>query len=345
MTAIRTVLGDIDPPAAGITLTHEHIRYAYPGCEFDHHNVWDFETVASDVAAVLERGRVDNDIRTVVDLTPAEIGRHPELIAEVSRRSGTHVVATTGFFPESTGMGILFHWRRQSVEYIEEMLVRDVTEGMVYDGRLTPYKAGILKVGTGGLGKDQPTPIGDDGRHIGRHERHVIKAVARAQRTLGCAINTHTQPMDYAITNPGIELLDLLEEAGADPARVIIGHAFVHPRLDQLEAICARGASLQIDHIGIPWQNESAEQLDDLIANAVVALADLGYLDRLVFSYDRFFAHARGPVSEAEPEQLNELVPIGYLFDEFADRLAGKGFQAADMHRVMVENPRRLLAF
>ncbi len=345
MSIIRTVLGDIDPDLAGITLTHEHIRYAYPGCEFDHRNVWDFDAVAGEVAAVVAAGRVDNGIGTIVDLTPAEIGRHPELLAEVSRRSGTHIVATTGFFPESTGMGILFHWRRQSVEYVTEMLVRDLTEGMVYDGRLTPYRAGILKVATGGLGKDQPTPMGDDGRHIGRHERAIIEAVARAQVATGCAINTHTQPLDYAICNPGIELLDLLEAAGADPSRVVIGHAFVHPHVDQLRAICARGAMLQIDHIGIPWQNESAEQLDELIAQAVLALADDGYLDRLVFSYDRFFAHARGPVTEAEPEQLNELVPIGYLFDTFARRLEGKGFGAAELRRVLVDNPRRLLAF
>jgi len=177
------------------------------------------------------------------------------------------------------------------------------------------------------------------------HERKTIAAVARAQRKVGCAINTHTQPMDYAVTNPGLELLDLLEETGADPARVIIGHAFVHPRLDQLEAICRRGACLQIDHIGIPWQNESAAQLDELIASAVVALADKGYLDRLVFSYDRFFAHARGPVTEEEPEQLNELVPMSYIFDTFAPRLAAKGFGRRELETVLIDNPARLLAF
>lgn len=85
--------------------------------------------------------------------------------------------------------------------------------------------------------------------------------------------------------------------------------------------------------------------LDELIANAVCELASQGYLDRMVFSYDRFFSHARGPVTAAEPEQLNELVPIGYLFDTFAPRLARKGFGAAEMRRVMVDNPRRLLAF
>ena len=96
-------------------------------------------------------------------MTPAEIGRHPALFAEVARRSGANIVATTGFFPESSGMGIPFHWRRQSVERVTEMLVRDLTEGMVYDGKLTPYKAGILKAATGGLGAAQPM-LGGRGR-------------------------------------------------------------------------------------------------------------------------------------------------------------------------------------
>jgi phosphotriesterase-related protein len=151
--------------------------------------------------------------------------------------------------------------------------------------------------------------------------------------------------MDYAITNPGIELIDLLEEEGVDPARVIIGHAFVHPNLDQLTAICARGANLQLDHIGIPWQNDSAPQLDELLANAICALCDKGYLDRLVFSYDAFWSHARGPVTAEEPPQLNELVPIDYLYDSFAPRLAKRGFGQAEIDRVLVDNPRRLLAF
>jgi phosphotriesterase-related protein len=345
MAKIRTVLGDIAPEEAGVTLTHEHIRYSYPGCEHDHRNVWDFESTVAEISQVLQSGVKDHDIKTVVDLTPAEIGRHPELMAEASRRSGAHLIATTGFFPESSAMGIPFHWRRQSTEYVEEMLVRDLTEGMVYDSRLTPYKAGILKVSTGGLGKLQPTPVGDDGRHIGHFERKTIKAVAGAQRKVGCAINTHTQPADYAFTNPGIELLDLLEEAGADPGRVIIGHAFVHPTLGQLVDLCKRGTNLQIDHIGIPWQNESAEQLDELIATAVCQLADLGYIDNMVFSYDRFFAHQRGPVTEEEPEQLNELVYWGYLHEKFAPRLEKKGFGAAELHKVLVDNPRRLLAF
>jgi phosphotriesterase-related protein len=344
MTHVRTVLGDIAPEELGITLTHEHIRYAYQGSDTDHHHVWSLDHLAGQIAPVLKDGRETHGIQTVVDMTPPEIGRHPELLAEVSRRSGVHVVAMTGFFPEEHAIGIPFHWRRKPPEYLTEMLVRDITEGMVYDNQLTPYRAGILKAATGGITSTEANPSsGPNG--ISPLEAKVICAVARAQRQTGACINTHTQPEDYAYINPGIDLLNLLERYGADPSRVIIGHAFVHPNINQLREIVERGACLQIDHIGIPWQNDSQEGLDELIATAVCQLTDLGYLDRLVFSYDRFFSYAGSPPSAEEPPLLNEQVPIGYMFENFAHRLEKKGFGKAEMHTVMVENPRRLLAF
>ena len=110
-------------------------------------------------------------------------------------------------------------------------------------------------------------------------------------------------------------------------------------------AICERGAILQVDHIGIPWMHDSAEQLDEELAVNICRLADKGYLGQLVFSYDRFFSHGRGPITEEEPDQDNTRVPLGYLFDSFAPRLARKGFGKAELNKVLIENPRRILAF
>jgi phosphotriesterase-related protein len=346
MAIIRTVLEDIPAADVGITLTHEHIRYAYPGTESDHRNAWDFETVAEDIAAVMRKGANEYGYRTVVDLTPAELGRHPELMAEVQRRSGMRIIATTGFFPESQGLGILYHWRKQTIDYVEDMLLRDLTEGMVFAGNQTPYKAGIIKCATGTVtSTGQPTPEGPNGRRIGVFEDRVIRAAAHVQAKTGCCINTHTQPIDYNVTNPGLEMIDLLEEEGADPTKVIIGHALINPQVEQLIDICKRGGNIQVDHIGIPWQHSSADELDDLMVHYICLLADAGYLDRVVISYDRFFHHSRGPVTDAEPEQLNELVDFGYLFESFIPRLTAKGFGDDEVAQVLIENPKRLLAF
>ena len=340
MAVIRTVLGDIKPADAGVTLTHEHIRYAYQGCEFDHRNAWDFEKMATDVGRAVRQIVGDYGVKTMVDLTPPDIGRHPELLAEVSRRSGCHIVATTGFYAE--GMGIGFYWRRKSIDYIAEMLVRDLTEGMAYDNRLTPHKAGIIKVATGAMAETPPQP---NGTRIGPYEERVIRAAARAQKKTGAPIGTHTNPRDYPETNPGIEMLDLLEKEGADPGKVMMGHVFIKPQFGQLDELCKRGAILQIDHIGIPWMHDSAEELDEELAVEICRLADKGYLNNLVFSYDRFFSHGRGPITEEEPDQDNTRVPVGYLFEKFAPRLQKKGFRKAELNKVLVDNPRRILAF
>src|SRR5437016_1698983 len=162
MPGIRCVLGDVAPEKAGLTLTHEHVRYQYQGCEFDHNNVWDFEAMAKDVGGKVRQMAGDYGVKTMVDLTPPDIGRHPELIAEVSRRSGVGIVACTGFYAERMGIG--FYWRRKSVDYLAEMMVRDITEGMVYNNSLTKYRAGVIKVATGGMAE---TPQEPNGRRIG----------------------------------------------------------------------------------------------------------------------------------------------------------------------------------
>jgi phosphotriesterase-related protein len=344
MAKIRTVLGDISPKDAGVTLTHEHILYANPGAEFDRRAAFDFDVVADEVAATMRKGAEDYNIATIVDMTACELGRHPKLIAEVARRSGLNIVAITGFFPER--IGIPYHWKVQTTDYIRDFFISDITEGMAVEFAATDIKAGLIKIATGsGDGRGGPAPDGPFGTHMTRHEDNIVKAAGRASAQLGCCVNTHTDPQDYSMRNPGLEQLDVLEKEGADPAKVIIGHAFVNLHMDQLFDILRRGANLQIDHIGIPWQNPSAEALDEAMAVAVCELTEAGYLDQLVFTYDRFFHHCRGPVTEEEPEMLNEGVDLDYMFDSFLPRLAAKGFGESEVHRVLVDNPARILAF
>ncbi len=345
MAKIRTVRGDIAPEDNGITLTHEHILYANPGADLDHHAVFDVDAVAQETAGTLIAAARDYGYQTMVDLTPCELGRHPVLMRKAAELSGVNIIATTGFFPEK--YGIPYHWRVQPIDYIKDFLVRDITEGMVHSFQPTGVKAGIIKIATGSAEPGEPTPIGPHGRRIGRYEDRVIRAAGRAQRETGVCINTHTEPRDYAVTNPGIEQLEILEEEGADLSKVLIGHALVDPDVDQLKEICARGANLQVDHVGIPWQHESegADAFDERMADAICRVVDLGFLDRLTFTYDRFFHHCRGPITEEAPELLNERVDFAYMFESFLPRLAKRGWAQAEFDQVLIHNPRRLLAF
>jgi phosphotriesterase-related protein len=342
VTVIRTVLGDIPSEQAGVMLAHEHILYAYPGADLDHRTQFDFETIADQVAQVAGAGRLENGITTLVEMTPVEVYRHPPLMRAVSQRSGVHVIAVTGFFPET--MGIPYYWRRQTVEELTEFFVTDLTEGMMFQARQTGIRAGAIKIATGGEGiSTSPSPVGEAGRRITRIEDRIIRAAAHAQQTVGCAVNTHTDPNDYAVTNPGIEQLDILAEEGADLTKVIIGHAFIKPRgIDQVAEICDRGATVNVDHVGIPWKHDSTDQLDGLLAERVAELVERGYGDRITMSYDRWFFNPRAKVTELDPEFLNARVPYSHMFDSFLPRLAKLGVPDEVSQRFLVDNPRRI---
>ncbi|HEY7787032.1 MAG TPA: hypothetical protein VIF33_00815 [Casimicrobiaceae bacterium] len=342
---IRTVTGDVPAEKAGRTLTHEHLLYTYPGGEYDHLSTFRLDDAVGRIARELKDGMDRYGYATIVDMTPCEVGRHPELMKRVAERTGCNVIGVTGFFPER--MGVPYWFRRQTVDELAEFYVRDITEGMVHAGVQTDIRAGAIKIATGQESVDpKPSPIGPNGRRIGVYEDRLIRAAGRAQKRLGVCINTHTDPMDYTVTNPGIEQLDVIEEEGGDPGKVIIGHAFVSPQgIGQIVDICKRGANVQIDHLGIPWRHDDSGALDESMATMMCELADRGYLSQMTITYDRWFFNPRGPATDDNPQLLNEKVGLGHLFESFAPRLQAKGFGARELETILVDNPRRILAF
>lgn len=342
---IRTVTGDVPAAAIGRTLTHEHLLYTYPGGEYDHQSSFDLDDAVDRIATELRAGMDGYGYATIVDMTPCEVGRNPELMKRVAQRTGANVIGVTGFFPER--MGVPYWFRRQSVDELAAFYERDIVQGMVFGGMQTDIRAGAIKIATGQESVNpMPSPVGPNGRRIGVYEDRLIRAAGRTQKKLGCAINTHTDPMDFTVTNPGLEQLDILEEEGADPGKVIIGHAFVEPRsIEQIIDICKRGASVQVDHLGIPWRHDSTEELDETMARMMCEVADRGFLGNMTITYDRWFFNPRGPATAENPQLLNQKVGLGHLFESFAPRLEAKGFGAAELETLLVDNPRRILAF
>ncbi|HSV19106.1 MAG TPA: hypothetical protein VLR71_11885 [Casimicrobiaceae bacterium] len=342
---IRTVTGDVPAENIGRTLTHEHLLYTYPGGEYDHQSAFRLDDAVDRIARELEDGMEQCGYRTIVDMTPCEVGRHPELMKRVAERTGCNVIAVTGFFPES--MGLPYWFKRQTVDELADFYARDITQGMVFAGTQTDIKAGAIKIATGQEGVNpKPSPVGAHGRRFSVHEDRLIRAAGRAQKRLGVCINTHTDPMDYTVTNPGIEQLEVIEEEGGDLSKVIIGHAFVEPQsVEQIIDICKRGANVQVDHLGIPWRHDTGDDLDGTMIDMMCEVADRGYLSQMTITYDRWFFNPRGPATADNPQLLNQKVGLAHLFDSFAPRLEQKGFRARDLETILVDNPRRILGF
>jgi phosphotriesterase-related protein len=150
---------------------------------------------------------------------------------------------------------------------------------------------------------------------ITRDERKVFRAVGRAHVATGLSVITHTGIPGKS----ALEQLDILEDAGVPPERVVIGHLgnLVDPAVYVHKAICRRGAYVGFDRQG---GNNDAQQVP-----LVMALLEAGFADRLLFSADA----SRG---------------YGKTLTAFVPKVKAAGASDEVLHKIMVDNSRRFLA-
>ena len=201
---------------------------------------------------------------------------------------------------------------RRSVDDLADELVTEATEGVGTD-RVRP---GII----GEIGTDKPW--------ISAQEERVHRAAARAAIRTGLAITTH------AVLSPvGLDQLRIFEDEGADPSRVVIGHADSYPVLDHYLAIVERGASVEFDFLGMAFtpqerfgEGRVIERLCELLAR--------GHVERVLLSQD-----------VCHDSQLTRYGGNGYAYlaTTFLPRLREAGVSEGEIETMTVANPRRLL--
>jgi phosphotriesterase-related protein len=147
-------------------------------------------------------------------------------------------------------------------------------------------------------------------------ERKVFRAVGKAHTITNLSIFTHTGIPGKS----ALEQLDILEDAGVKPDRVAIGHLgnLVDANVYVHRALCRRGAFIGFDRQG--------GNGDAPVVPMVMALVEAGFTDHLLFSAD---------ASRGYSKTLTVFVP----------KLKAAGISDDVLHRIMVDNPRRFLAF
>ena len=83
----------------------------------------------------------------------------------------------------------------------------------------------------------------------------------------------------------GLAQLRIFEEEGADPGRVVIGHADSYPVLDHYLAIVERGANLEFDFLGMPLADRAHGERRGRSSCCCELLAR-GHADRILLSQD-----------------------------------------------------------
>jgi len=306
---VQTVLGRIDPSDLGVTLPHEHTQCALWHIE----NRWDYFQLARDepvILAELERFRAAGG-RSLVDLTLPGIGRDPAWLAGIAQASGLNIVMGSGWYrtayypPEAL-------IDRRSVDDLADELVREADDGVGDTG----VRPGII----GEIGTDKPW--------VSAAEERVHRAAARAARRTGRSITTHS-----VLSPVGLAQLQVFEEEGLDPGRVVIGHSDSYPVLDHYLEIIRRGASIEFDFLGMPFTAVERHG-EGRIVELLQELLSRGHADRVLLSQD-----------VCNDAQLSRYGGHGYTYlaERFLPRLRQAGVSDAEIDTMTIANPRRLL--
>jgi phosphotriesterase-related protein len=315
MTFVRTVLGDIDPSLLGVTYAHEHlvIDGGRPVALSPDFLLNDLDRLTDEL-----RGAAAAGLEAAVDMMPADCGRNPVLLAELSRRTGVHLVAATGLHHEKfTGPA---HWSLKATEdEIAGLFAADVEVGIDerdYTGpivRRTAIRAGVIKI-AGSLGgpSDRDAPI--------------FRAAAATHLRTGVPIHSHCEAGTGAL-----EQIRLLAGAGAPPERISVTHVDKVVDRGYHREIFATGATAVYDE-SFRWGDRESGSLQ-LLEWA----AEDGHLGQVMLGMDA--ARQRYLTAYGGSPGLT------FLLRDFSDALEARGIGAPARRRLFVDNPARMYAF
>jgi len=316
---IRGVLKDYAPDdiGSGATLFHEHLslapdfltrfgRYTAEtnaaaglpppaGAPDDLSFMQDPDLLTAELTAARREG-----VGCIVDGGHPDMGRNINFLRQLSMNAGLPIVAGGGFYTQP-------FYPKELGTMNEDQIVRALIK------QVETEPVGVF----GEIGSWDYMTAG---------ERKVFRAIGRAHLATNLSIFTHTGIPGKA----ALEQLDLLEDVGVKPDRVVVGHLgnLVDPAVQIHKAICKRGAYVGFDRLGGPT--------DEPQVPMVMALLNAGFADRVMLSSDL-----------ARPNAIKRNGGPGYAktLTVFLPKLKAAGATDDVIRQMTVDNPRQFLAF
>jgi phosphotriesterase-related protein len=255
----------------------------------------DADLMASELKIAKSEG-----ISCIVDGGHPDMGRDINFLRRISTMSGLPIVAGAGFYTQP-------FYPKELGAMSEEQIVQAL----------------IKQTETDPVGVFGEIGSWDD---ITATERKVFRAIGKAHVATNLPIFTHTGIPGKS----ALEQLDILEDAGVKPNRIVIGHVgnLVDPQVQVHKALCRRGAFVGFDRQGGPGD---AQQVP-----LVIALLEAGFAENLMFSAD---------ISNAGQMKKNGGQGYAKTLTVFVPKIKAAGASDDVLHTIMVDNPRRFLAF
>lgn len=323
---IRTILKDVRPESAGTgaALFHEHLLLSYTSPPPPPR-----QASSTPPTTPVQRADAPFDVALVVDelqaaakdglscIVDAAIGprteRQLENLRTIATRSGVHIVAAGGYY------------RAPYPPDVAQMTEDQIADKLVQDANAQRWGA-----------------FGEIGTSLEMHpdERKMIHAVSKAYLRTGLPILTHNPHEGCA--KCALEQLDIYESRGVNPRNLCIGHLADikpadNPGGETYKAIAKRGAFLGFDTVGHPLNLRGIPDIPEAQkVKMVLAVLEAGYEDHLLLSADFYNA------TELKANWGNGFSTV---LVQFIPKLRHAGVKEATIRKILVDNPRRFLAF
>ena len=340
---VQTVLGPVAPDLLGVTLMHEHAPvidwselYETPPAPLAPMR----EPILAESARLLDSFHATlaagDGPGAIVETTPIRVGRYPRLLVELAKRTKVHIIASSGFWCEALApqhpWAVRLGVTPGGIDEMAVLFIREVSEGMedpsgAWGEKFTDIRAGIIKIGTSTF--------------LRPSERAVHRAAAMASEKTGCPITTHTTD------GGGLEQAEVLLKHGAAADKVIIGHQGHQDDRENDEAhdyhkaIAGLGCYVQFDRVS------HGDYGIDKQARQVVSLVEAGFINQVLLSHDNVPYFLPNYTAEQKgPEDWQGFGPdFTTITTKLADALATLGVSQSEQRTILVDNPKRVLAF
>jgi len=306
---IHTVNGPIETSALGLILPHEHLFTDLRGPHVPGYARGDPDQVAKVVVPYLAEIAAQG-VTALVECSTVGVGRNLPVLQRLAESTPVRIVAPTGVYRDAYIPQAL---RSASEADLASLWIRELTEGI--EG--TSIRAGFIKLA---MSDDGPTAL----------EVRNLRAAVRASEATGCVIASHTLGGRVAR-----EEMAVLAAAGLDLNRFIWVHAQTESDISILKEAAGRGAFVELDTVGAPFQSQ-----EELLETAL-ALTEAELIDHLLLSHDA------GWYNPARADGLPDDGYRGYtaLVKQFIPALLKAGITEEQERQITVQNPVRAFAF
>lgn len=298
---IQSVRGPIPDDQLGVTYIHEHL-YVIPN-ELPKYEDYTLDDIDRSIAEAISFKNAGG--KTIVDLTPINYGRNPQVLKKIAEGAGIHVLFVTGF-----------HKQEFQPKWLSEL-----TNSEIYNFLMNEIENGV----TSSHLLPAAMKLGTSLNIITEDELRIIDIEGHVQKDSNIPIITHCDKGTM-----GLEQLRNLKKAGADLAHVCLSHVDLTEDISYIKAICETGASISFDHIG-----RHLEDGDRLRVKMLTELVRDGYGDRICLAGDmgrkKYF------------QSYNGAPGLKYILTDLKHALL-ETLSESDFQKMVKDNPMRILS-